>query len=82
MIIMPNEDAHSAQQLVKQILQKLAEQPIAYVENQPIHITVSIGIACLHDGGFADSRELMNAADQTMYFVKHSGRCGIAIYGQ
>lgn len=81
MIIMPDEDAHSAQLLAKQILQQLAEQPIAYVENQPIHVTVSIGIACLYDGGFADSRELMNAADQTMYFVKHSGRCGIALYG-
>ena len=81
MIIMPDEDADSAQLLAKKVAHQLAEQPIAYVESQPIHVTVSIGIACLSDGGFANSRELMNAADQTMYFVKHIGRCGIAIYG-
>ena len=81
MIIMPDEDADSAQLLAKKVAHQLAEQPIAYVESQSIHVTVSTGIACLSDGGFANSRELMNAADQTMYFVKHSGRCGIAIYG-
>jgi diguanylate cyclase len=81
LIITPDENAHSAQLLAKRIAHQLAEQPIALVENQPIHITVSIGVACLCDGGFADSRELINAADQTMYFIKHSGRSGIAVYG-
>lgn len=82
MIILPDEDALSAKLFSQRIARRLEAQPMAWHDDQPLYVTISIGIACMEDGGFASSDELIHAADQSMYFVKHSGRSGIAIYGQ
>lgn len=54
---------------------------MAHDGQNPIHVSVSIGIACLDDGGFGSADELIDAADKSMYFIKHTGRGGIAVYG-
>jgi len=41
-----------------------------------------MGIACLSNGNFSNERELIDAADQSMYFIKRSGRRGISVHGQ
>lgn len=81
MIILPGETASGAKKFAQRIAYRLQEQPVAWSEDQPIYVTVSVGIACLEDGGFASAAELIGAADQSMYFIKHNGRSGIAVYG-
>lgn len=81
MVVLPGEDANGAKKFAQRIAYRLQEQPMTWHEDRPIYVTVSIGVACLNDGGFANSTELINAADKSMYFIKHSGRSGIAVYG-
>ncbi|WP_386083096.1 diguanylate cyclase [Vreelandella sp. F11] len=81
LVVLPDEDAQSAQVFAKRIAQRLAKTPMAHDDQEPIHVSVSIGIACLDDGGFGSADELIDAADKSMYFIKHTGRGGIAIYG-
>ncbi|MDQ7734124.1 diguanylate cyclase [Halomonas sp. SpR1] len=81
LVVLPDEDAQSAQVFAKRIAQRLEKTPMAHDDQEPIHVSVSIGIACLDDGGFGSADELIDAADKSMYFIKHTGRGGIAIYG-
>lgn len=82
MAILPGENANGARKFAQRVAYRLQKQPMAWCEDRPIYVTVSIGIACLEDGGFASAPELVNAADQSMYFIKHNGRSGIAVYGR
>lgn len=81
LIILPDETAQSAKLFSERITQHLQERPMAKAGHEPIYVSVSIGVACLSDGGFGNERELIDAADKSMYFIKRSGRGGIAIYG-
>lgn len=82
LIILPDEDAKAAHLFAQRIAQRLEKTPMANDDQNPIYVSVSIGIACLDDGGFGDASELIDAADKSMYFIKRTGRGGIAIYGE
>ncbi|HSP30539.1 MAG TPA: diguanylate cyclase, partial [Halomonas sp.] len=82
LIILPDENAKAAHVFAKRIAQRLEKTPMAYDGQDSIHISVSIGIACINDGGFSDANELIDAADKSMYFIKRTGRGGIAVYGE
>ncbi|ELY21015.1 Diguanylate cyclase, predicted [Vreelandella titanicae BH1] len=82
LVILPDEDAQAAQVFAKRIAQRLEKTPMAHNDQHPIYVSVSIGIACLNDGGFGDAGELIDAADKSMYFIKRTGRGGIAVYGE
>ncbi|MFN2410529.1 MAG: diguanylate cyclase [Halomonas sp.] len=81
LIILPDESAKGAQRFAKRISKRLAETPMETFDGKPLFISVSIGIACLSDGAFSNGRELIDAADQSMYFIKRNGRGGISLYG-
>ncbi|WP_085919691.1 sensor domain-containing diguanylate cyclase [Halomonas sp. CSM-2] len=81
LIILPDESAKGAQRFAKRIAKRLAETPMETVDGKPLFVSVSIGIACLSDGGFGNGRELIDAADQSMYYIKRNGRGGISLYG-
>ncbi|ATH77420.1 GGDEF domain-containing protein [Vreelandella venusta] len=82
LVILPDETAETAQHFAERITQRLQEQPMAEVGRELLYISVSIGIACLDDGEFANEREMIDAADQSMYAIKRAGRGGIAVYGR
>ncbi|MGO3667774.1 MAG: GGDEF domain-containing protein [Vreelandella alkaliphila] len=82
LIILPDETAQTARQLAERIALHLNEQPMLEIDQEALYITASMGIACLSDGNFSNERELIDAADQSMYFIKRSGRRGISIHGQ
>ncbi|TVP51997.1 MAG: GGDEF domain-containing protein [Halomonas sp.] len=82
LIILPDEKAAAARVFADRIVQHLEKTPMAYDDQSPIHVSVSIGIACLSDGGFSGAKELIDAADKCMYFIKRTGRGGIAVYGE
>jgi diguanylate cyclase (GGDEF)-like protein len=82
LIILPDENANAAHVFARRIIQRLEKTPMASDGQYPIHVSVSIGIACSDDGGFASADELIDAADKCMYFIKRTGRGGIAVYGE
>ncbi|BBI60920.1 hypothetical protein HSBAA_22260 [Vreelandella sulfidaeris] len=82
MIILPDESATAALVFARRIAQRLEKTPMAHNDQETIHVSVSIGIACLEDGGFGNADELIDAADKSMYFIKRTGRGGIAVYGE
>ena len=47
-------------------------------EGNPVSVTVSIGIACQHQGHFNLDR-LLSRADQALYQAKHNGRDRIEV---
>lgn len=80
LVVLPDETAQTAKLFSERITRQLQEQPMAYVEQEPIYVSVSIGVACLQDSSFDNTRELIDAADQSMYAIKRSGRGGVAVY--
>ncbi|WP_163557298.1 diguanylate cyclase [Halomonas sp. NO4] len=82
LVLMPQTRRGQAGVLADRIRTTLATEPLAHSQGEPIHVTASIGIASLEDADFAEPSELIDAADQAMYGVKHSGRDGINHYRQ
>ncbi|MGY4876452.1 diguanylate cyclase [Vreelandella aquamarina] len=80
LVVLPDEEASGTQIMVERLICQLESRPILYVDDKPVFITVSVGIACLSDDNFVDIRELIDVADQCMYHVKRSGRSGVAVY--
>ncbi len=81
LIIMPNTRHGQATALANRIRQYLATQPLAKPEGEPLCVTASIGIASLEEGrGFPDAKTMIDAADQAMYGIKHSGRNGVGLH--
>ncbi|WP_083024005.1 sensor domain-containing diguanylate cyclase [Vreelandella lionensis] len=81
LVILPDEDADSAKCFAERITRRLQERPMAHLDQKPVYVSVSIGVAGLNDGGFGNEQELIDAADQSMYFTKRSGRGGVSVYG-
>ncbi|NOG31021.1 GGDEF domain-containing protein [Halomonas sp. TBZ9] len=80
LLVLPDEQASGTCTLVERLIKHLEAEPILLIDGDPLCISISVGIACLCDGDFADIRELIDVADQCMYRIKRSGRSGLAIY--
>jgi len=80
LVILPDEQAEGAMAMANRLTQRLSVQPMVHAEGMPIHVSVSIGIACLEDADFGNVREMIDAADQSMYRVKREGRGGTATF--
>jgi diguanylate cyclase (GGDEF)-like protein len=48
---------------------------------EPIHVTVSVGVAAIPDHETPDEQALLNRADQALYTAKRAGRNQIAVAG-
>jgi diguanylate cyclase (GGDEF)-like protein len=75
-LILPNATAAGATFVASQLLAALAEPLV--IEDQPLDIGASIGIALFPDHG-KDSPTLLRCADVAMYVAKR-GRKGISVY--
>ncbi|MFG6667616.1 diguanylate cyclase [Halomonas sp. HNIBRBA4712] len=82
LVILPDETAHNALSLAQRIIALLENEPMGECDDEALYISVSIGIACTADGVFESEHELIAAADQSMYYIKRSGRSGVSVYGQ
>ena len=51
----------------------IADRPCRF-EDLPIHFTVSLGVACVHDDPTVDVATLIGRADEKLYAAKHAGR--------
>jgi len=52
----------------------IARLPILLDNGEPVHVTVSIGVAALDAGSSRELNELLAAADAALYRAKASGR--------
>ena len=75
LLILPNTQLESAQVLAERIRSTIDEHPLQ-VHRQTIHITVSLGVACVV--GAVNLDELTEAADRAMYLAKRGGRNRVA----
>ena len=74
-IVLPETDGPSALQ-VAESLRREVETLLVCVgdEGQEVAVTVSIGVATLHQGSGMSFEELVNRADQALYQAKGTGR--------
>ena len=71
MLVLPNCNAHSAQQLADDIRQRFKALRFA-AKGQEFTVTLSAGIACASDN--ADATALIAMADEALYRAKQNGR--------
>lgn len=71
-VILSGLPDHSiAERIATSLIQQVAQT--VEVNQQPVHVSASIGIALYPDDG-SDSRTLMRVADKAMYQIKHTGK--------
>jgi diguanylate cyclase (GGDEF)-like protein len=72
-VILPETNREGAKMVAERIRKTVAESPFSTPEGQPVHLSVSIGIASFPlDANTRSS--LINAADQALFTAKGSGR--------
>ena len=76
-ILLPDTDAVSAQQVAQKIL-SISNEPFSF-ETQELTVSVSIGIAIYPMDG-VDQETLYKNADTAMYCAKHGGRNGYSCF--
>jgi diguanylate cyclase (GGDEF)-like protein len=81
-IILPRTDKVGAYLAAERLRESIERQPFPGAETQPQKkITISIGIASYPEHGLSDE-EILNHADQALYFAKESGRNRTIIYNE
>jgi diguanylate cyclase (GGDEF)-like protein len=71
--LLSETDISGARTTAEKIRQTIANDPFTAVGENPVSVTVSIGVACypLHGSGY---QSLIEAADQALYRAKEDGR--------
>ncbi|MGH2698291.1 MAG: diguanylate cyclase [Actinomycetota bacterium] len=71
--LLAETDISGARTTAEKIRQTISNEPFTSVGEQPVALTVSIGVACypLHGNGY---QSLIEAADQALYRAKEEGR--------
>jgi diguanylate cyclase (GGDEF)-like protein len=71
--LLSETDISGARTTAEKIRQTIASDPFTAVGEEPVSVTVSIGVACypLHGNGY---QSLIEAADQALYRAKEDGR--------
>lgn len=79
-IILPSVNKFEAQGQAQRLLERLEASQIEHASNAPLpYVTMSIGIAQFSPSkSFADSKALIDAADQALYQAKNNGRNQLA----
>jgi diguanylate cyclase (GGDEF)-like protein len=81
-LILRDIDADGAMVAAERIRRLVKERPFEF-GGASVSVTVSIGMATLRNGSFADSHEFIGAADAALYDAKSDGRdCSMAAQGK
>lgn len=76
LVLLPGQDAASAR-LVGERLRQAVESAVVDWQGEPLHFTVSIGLAVLRDGD--DPEKLLARADKALYRAKREGRNRVCV---
>jgi len=72
-IIMRESTAEQAFLAAERVRRVVADAPFPY-EGGALPVTISLGLATLHGGNFADANALVSEADRRLYEAKNGGR--------
>ena len=80
--ILPGTNAAGACKLFERIIAAVRSLDHAAIANQPLFVTLSIGVATHMDKGqyFDTASELLQAADDAMYAAKNAGRNRLVVH--
>jgi len=78
LVVLPETDIAGAVNVAEKIRSLVQRTTVPMDDGTPVRVTISIGLASLRDGtthpGRATARDLIAAADRSLYEAKHSGR--------
>ena len=77
-IMVPNSDWKNLIKLASRVREKVADSKFSYL-GQPIHVTISLGVATKTEGVFT-LEELIKRADQALYQAKANGRNRVEVF--
>ncbi|MBI5192470.1 MAG: diguanylate cyclase [Nitrospirae bacterium] len=78
-IILPSSDSEEAFIFSDRLRKHINQIPIQVMGDRIVHVSVSIGIASFPQDA-TDRKGLIDAADQTLYFAKDSGKNNAVLY--
>ena len=79
-IILPDTGSEGAVSVADRVRERIAAHPFLAGNGLNLRLTASIGVATLPDVA-ATAEELIQAADEAMYWVKSHGKNGIHVAG-
>lgn len=74
MAILPDTDADEAMTFVERVRQRVERTPFDIGRDEPLHMTVSAGLADIPAEGVTSCEELIRRADEALYAAKAAGR--------
>lgn len=72
-VILRDTDAERAFLIAERIRRSIEAHEFIW-ENQRLPVTISVGVATLHDMNYPSPKALVKAADELLYKAKHAGR--------
>jgi diguanylate cyclase (GGDEF)-like protein len=80
-VVIPGADRKQTARLAETLRQQVEQTPIDCGEGLVLHVTVSMGVACVDGSGVFDRPEqLIEAADRAVYAAKRSGRNCVRVF--
>ncbi|MBU2541056.1 MAG: diguanylate cyclase [Candidatus Omnitrophica bacterium] len=78
--ILPNTTAKGASIYAERLRKSIEEFNFPYKGNQPLKVTISIGIASLTETDAQTPKELISFADKALYKAKETGRNKVCVF--
>jgi len=75
-IVLPDTDGHGARAVAQRVRDRVAAHVFLEAEGLEVRLTVSVGLATA-PGGAGTAEQLLQAADEAMYWIKARGKDGI-----
>lgn len=73
-MLLPNTNAQQATQLAERVRQAVSSTPLVLLQEEPVQMTVSIGVVGMPVGRSATLDMLVRFADEALYTSKNGGR--------
>ncbi len=78
-VVLPHTTKLEALRIAEKIRRAVEEKKVSYV-NHLTPVTVSVGVAAVHEDGLPAARALVRGADTALYDAKHSGKNRVSIF--
>lgn len=79
-VILMRDTPEAAGAALGERIRKAIENAKYIFENQPIPITISLGVACYEHNNFGSPQELIKKSDESLYYSKTQGRNRLTAY--
>ena len=78
-VILPETDIENAKMVAERIRKKIEEFKVPG-QNEPLHVTVSVGVAQYEPEKDTEKKDFIEHADKALYKAKDSGRNRVVVY--